>query len=167
MKNGEKIWDIEMGELEWSPNARLWKFTNCSDSQVICISSRKGSDKGSMTQIVAINSRRGQDVFFEILEKKFNEEFYYPKELDETAERIMGLCKTVLKHINESCMISPEKKCAEKLLLEHLSNNVKCIHVYYGNGLFFGMKRKRFNKEEVKKIKSIPMRSRENPLNMP
>lgn len=177
MKNGEKTWEVEIGEweyekqkaeLEWSPNKRMWKLTISNDSRIIFISSMKWCDKGcSMTQIVFTDAEQRQEVFFEILEKKFNEEFYYPRELDETAKKITELCKTVWKFIGKDSTFSPEKSCAEELLLKHLSENVKCIHVYYGNGLFFGMKRKRFNKEEVEKIKAIPMICRRNPLKVP
>lgn len=180
MKNGEKTWEVEIGEweyekqkaeLEWSPNEHIWKLTNSSTSQVICVSTMKWHAKNHyMTQIVLTDLEQRHEVFFEILEKKFNEEFYDSKELDETAKKITELCKTVLDintYTSDTCMISSVRRCTEKLLLEQLSENVKCIHVYYGNGLFFGMKRKRFNKEEVEKIKAIPMRCRENPLKVP
>lgn len=176
MKNGEKTWEVEIGEwklqkekaeLEWNPNKRIWKLTTSSNIQVICISSIKWCDKGCpMTQIVFTDAKERKEVFFEILEKKFNEEFYYPKELDETAKKITELCKTVLDintNTSDTCMVSSVRRCTEKLLLEQLSENVKCIHVYYGNGLFFGMKRKLFNKE-IERIKVIPMRCRESPL---
>lgn len=181
MKNGEKTWEVEIGkceipkekaELEWNPNKHIWKLTKNSGSQVICINPTKWCDKGcAMTQIVFVNVEQRQEVFFEILEKKFNEEFYYPKELDETAKKITQLCKTMLYNINmhtsETCMISSLRRCTEQMILKQLSENVKCIHVYYGNGLFFGMKRKCFNKEEVERIKAIPMRCRESPLKFP
>ena len=109
MKNGEKTWEVDIGEweyqkqkaeLEWSPNKRIWKLTISNDPRLIFISSEKWCDKGSsMTQIVFTDLKQRQEVFFEIVEKKFNEEFYYPKELDETAKKITELCKTVWKYI--------------------------------------------------------------------
>lgn len=176
MKNGEKTWEVEIGEweyekqkaeLEWNPNKHIWKLTISSNSKMIFISTTMWHNKNHyMTQIVFTDAEQRQEVFFEIFEKKFNEEFYYPKELDEIAKKITEICKIVWKYIGKDSTFSPEESCAEELLLNHFSDNAT-FHVYYGNGLFFGMRRKRFNKEEVEKIKAIPMRCRRNPLKVP
>lgn len=172
MKNGEKTWEVEIGEweyekqkaeLEWNPNTHIWKLTISRNSKVICISTIMWH---YMTQIVFTDAEQRQEVFFEIFEKEFNEEFYYPKELDEIAKKITEICKIVWKYIGKDSTSSPEESCAEELLLNHFSDNAT-FHVYYGNGLFFGMRRKRFNKEEVEKIEAIPMRCRESPLKFP
>ena len=52
-----------------------------------------------MSQSVFTDAEQRQEVFFESCEKKFNEEFYYPKELDEIAKKITEICKIVWKYI--------------------------------------------------------------------
>ena len=75
----------------------------------------------------------------------------------------MELCKIISSIDTKGTghfMISSLIQCVEELT-QRLSNEIKGIHTYYGNGLFFGMIKNKFGK--IQKLDSIPSRCMEFP----
>ena len=166
MENEVKCWESEIGKLELDLSNSTWCFTNRFGSQrVIFINSWQMTAKGPITEIMLQNSEKEKRIIFEMIERNFNKEIFLPENSDEMADKIMKLCETVLSidtSTSEYHIGSSVYSCAEELLTEKLfDKNVKCIHVYYGNGLFFGIRKDWFNK--VKRIDSIPKRCMEFP----
>lgn len=164
MEQETKSWENTVGELELDSENCTWRFTSRIGKKVILINSWRTTEKGDMTEIFLKDFDWNKEIIIEMIEKKFNDEFYSPKNPKETANKIMELCKTLLSVETERTinnMYSSLYHCLEKLLTEQTSSNVKCMHVYYGNELFFGIRRNRFNKP--KRIDCIPKRCLEFP----
>lgn len=159
MANKEKCWKTEEGELYFDFTSYIWVFIN--GSRKISIISWRDTKKGPMTEIVLKDEEK--QVIIEILEKKFNEELYFPEQADETMKKVMELCRTISSIDTKGTgyfMISSLIPCVQELT-QRLSDEIKGIHTYYGNGLFFGMMRNKFGK--IQKIDSIPSRCMEFP----
>ncbi len=159
MENREKCWKTEEGELSFDFTSSIWAFIN--GSRKIFITSWRGTKKGPMTEIFLKDGEK--EVIIEILEKKFNEELFLPEQADETMKKVIELCKTI-SSIDTSCtkywMLSSLIPCVKELT-QRLSDEIKGIHTYYGNGLFFGMRMNKFGK--IQKLDSIPSRCMEFP----
>ncbi len=159
MANKEKCWKTEEGELYFDFTSHIWAFIN--GSRKIFITSWRVTQKGPMTEVVLEDEEK--QVIIEILEKKFNEELYLPKQADETMKKVMELCKIISSIDTEGnvyWMISSLTPCVQKLM-QQFSDDIKGIHTYYGNGLFFGMRKNIFGK--IQKLNSIPSRCMEFP----
>ncbi len=159
MENKEKCWKTKKGELYFSFTSNTWSFIN--DSRKVFITSWRDTEKGPMTEVVLEDGKN--QVILEILEKEFNEELYLPEQPDETMKKVMDLCQTISiidTGRTDYWMTSSLISCMKKLI-QQSSGKIKCIHAYYGNGLFFGMKMNIFGK--IKKLDSIPGRCMEFP----
>lgn len=157
MEHEEKYWQNDEGELTFDLTANIWAFT--SESRMVVITSWRNTKKGPMTEVVLEDGKK--QVILEIIEKNFNEEWFSPKQSDKTAEKIMELCSAILTIDTsgaEYWIISSLRPCVEKLM-EH--SRIKCIHAYYGNGLFFGMTKNKIG--QIKKMDTLPNRSMEFP----
>lgn len=159
MENKEKRWKTQKGELYFDFTSNIWAFI--SDSRKIFITSWRGTKKGPMIEIVLENEKK--QVIIEILEKNFNEELYLPEQADETMKKVMELCRIISSIETERTdywMFSSLTSCVQELMRWE-SAEIKGIHTYYGNGLFFGMKKNIFGKTEM--LNSIPSRCMEFP----
>lgn len=164
MERETKSWKNTVGKLELDSENGTWRFTSNKGKKVIDISSWRTTEKGDMTEIFLEDSKWKKEIIIEMIEKNFNDEFFSPKNPDETADKIMELCGSLLSIDTTRTaynMASSLYNCLEKLLTEPFLRNVKCMHVYYGNGLFFGVKRIQYNK--AKRIECIPKRCMEFP----
>ena len=162
MERETKSWKNTVGKLELDSENSTWSFTSSKREKVISINSWRITEKGYMTEIFLEDSVWKQEIIIEMIEKNFNDEIFLPENPDETADKIMELCGSLLSidttHTAYN-MASSLYNCLEKLFTEPFLRNVKCMHVYYGNGLFFGVKRIQHNK--VKRIGCIPKRCME------
>lgn len=159
MVNEEKCWKTEEGELYFDLTSHIWAFIN--GSRKIFITSWRDTKKGPMTEVV-LNDEEKQ-VIIEILEKKFNEELYLSEQADKAMKEVMELCKIISSIDTKGTgnfMISSLIPCVEELI-RRLSNEIKGIHTYYGNGLFFGMTKNKFGK--IQKLDEISGRCMEFP----
>ena len=114
-----------------------------------------------MTEIVLKTEKK--QVIIEILEKKFNEELYLPEQADKTMKKVMKLCRIVSSietEMTDYWMTSSLTSCVQELMRWDFEE-IKGIHTYYGNGLFFGMRKNIFGKTEM--LNSIPSRCMEFP----
>lgn len=162
MQETEKCWKTEDGELYFSFICNTWTFTN--GSRRTFITSWRDTKKGPITEIVLEDNEDDNEkefVIIEILEKKFNKELYLPRQVDETMKKVMEICK-IISNIDTECTeyhrISSLLPCIQELI-QRLSDEIKGIHVYYGNGLFFGMRKNRLGK--IEKLNLIPSRCME------
>lgn len=159
MANKEKCWKTEEGELYFDLTSHIWAFIN--GSRKIFITSWRDTKKGPMTEVVLEDEEK--QVIIEILEKKFDEDLYLSEQADKAMKKVMELCK-IISSIDTTgtgyFMISSLIPCVEELT-QRLSNEIKGIHTYYGNGLFFGMIKNKFGK--IQKLDSIPSRCMEFP----
>ena len=159
MANKEKCWKTEEGELYFDLTSHIWAFIN--GSRKIFITSWRDTKKGPMTEVVLEDEEK--QVIIEILEKKFDEELYLSEQADKAMKKVMELCKIISSIDTKGTghfMISSLIPCVEELT-QRLSNEIKGIHTYYGNGLFFGMIKNKFGK--IQKLESIPSRCMEFP----
>lgn len=159
----EKCWKTEEGELYFDLTSHIWAFIN--GSRKIFITSWRATQKGPMTEVVLEDEYEDEEkqVIIEILEKKVNEELFLSEQANKAMKKVMELCKIISSIDTKNTdyhMISSLIQCVEKLT-QLLSNEIKGIHTYYGNGLFFGMKKNIFGK--IKKLDSIPRRCMEFP----
>lgn len=159
MANKEKCWKTEEGELYFDLTSHIWAFIN--GSRKIFITSWRDTKKGPMTEVVLEDEEK--QVIIEILEKKFNEELYLSEQADKAMKKVMELCKIISSIDTKGTgyfMISSLIPCVEELI-RRLSNEIKGIHTYYGNGLFFGMTKNKFGK--IQKLDEISRRCMEFP----
>lgn len=135
MKNEEKCWKCDEGELTLDLMSNIWYF--CSGSRQVWITPWRKTEKGPMTEVVV--SEEETEVILEILEKDFKKEWYSPKQPDETADDVMELCKDILS-IDLSGTDYARSSSLRHFVQQIMQlRKIKGIHVYYGNGLFFGM----------------------------
>lgn len=159
MGNKEKCWKTKKGKLYYNFTSHIWAFI--SGSRKIFITSWSGTQKGPMTEIVLKTEKK--QVIIEILEKKFNEELYLPEQADKTMKKVMKLCRIVSSietEMTDYWMTSSLTSCVQELMRWDFEE-IKGIHTYYGNGLFFGMRKNIFGKTEM--LNSIPSRCMEFP----
>lgn len=163
MVNKEGCWKTEKGELHFNFISNIWTFSGSRYSGPLWISiiSSPDTKKGPITEIVLENERK--QVIIEILEKKFNKELYLSKQLDKTMKKVMEICRIVSNietELTDYGMISSLNSCVQELM-QWYSDGIKEVHTYYGNGLFFGMRKNIFGK--TKMLNSIPSRCMQFP----
>ena len=147
------------GKLFLGDRSRIWVYDD--GSREVLITAWAITKKGVPITEIFIDGK----VILELIDKKFNEEFYEPKDMEKTTAEIRHLCDSVLiidtiSDFADFTRVPNELyDCVEKLLTE--MKNVKEIHAYCGNGIFLGMKRNAFGK--IIKLNAIPPRSNKFP----
>lgn len=152
MENNEICWESEVGKLSYDFKSRTWRFKTAIAE--ISLVSWRCTKKGPLTELYLTTEKR--EVIIEVLEKKFNTELYEPENLDETHEKVLSMCTTLLNNVDysSSYLYSELISCVTHLSEQFTTPTT--FHVYFGNGLFFGLYKYKFGK--ISRIRNIPPR---------